>query len=41
VHTTLSEPAALQATNGYKYVRPFEHINQHLKDALVIVRSGL
>ena len=40
VRATLSEPAALQATNGYKHVGPLEHINQLLKDAFVIVRSG-
>ena len=33
--------AALQAINGYKHVGPLEHLNQLVKDALVIVRSGL
>ena len=32
---------ALQAINGDKEVGPPEHFNQSVKDALVIVRSGL
>jgi len=32
---------ALQAIDGHKHVGPFEHLNQLVKDALVIVRSGL
>ena len=33
--------AALQAIHGHKHVGPFEHLNQLVKDALVIVWSGL
>ena len=33
--------AALQAIDGYKHVGPFEYLNQLVKDALVIVWSGL
>jgi hypothetical protein len=36
-----SPAAALQAIDGYKHVGPLEHLNQLVKDALVIVRSGL
>jgi hypothetical protein len=36
-----SPTAALQAIDGYKHVGPLEHFNQLVKDALVIVRSGL
>jgi len=32
---------ALQAINSHKHVGPFEHLNQLVKDALVIVWSGL
>ena len=38
----LALPAtALQAIDGYKHVGPFEYLNQLVKDALVIVWSGL
>jgi hypothetical protein len=33
--------AALQAINGYQHVGPLEHLDQLVKDALVIVWSGL
>ena len=33
--------AALQTINGHKYVGPLEHLDQLVKDALVIVWSGL
>jgi hypothetical protein len=36
-----SPATALQASDGYKHVGPLEHLNQLVKDALVIVRSGL
>jgi hypothetical protein len=36
-----SPAAALQAIDGYKHVGSLEHLNQLVKDALVIVRSGL